>query len=150
MDTGQFSAYYLFEYLNIGVSFIAAVVIATALAFIYIAVAGIRAPAWVSVMKDILPVMSIIIIGIAAVVKMPGGVGGIFHKVAETNPEKLIISTNPGETNVEYTMSTIMFQMLGFYMLPISFQALLTSKSGNTLRKNSILMPLYMIMFHSR
>ena len=37
--------------------------------------------------------------------------------------------------------------MLGFYMLPISFQALLTSKSGNTLRKNSILMPLYMIMF---
>ena len=137
----------LFEYLNIGVSFIAAVVIATVLAFIYIAVAGIRAPAWVSVMKDILLVCSIIVVGIAAIVKMPGGVGGIFHKVADTHPEQLIISTKPGETNVEFTMSTILFQMLGFYMLPISFQALLTSKSDHTLRKNSILMPLYMIMF---
>lgn len=137
----------LFEYLNIGVSFIAAVVIATVLAFVYIAVAGIRAPAWVSVMKDILLVCSIIVVGIAAIVKMPGGIGGIFHKVADTHPEQLIISTKPGETNVEFTMSTILFQMLGFYMLPISFQALLTSKSDHTLRKNSILMPLYMIMF---
>lgn len=59
----------LFEYLNIGVSFIAAVVIATVLAFIYIAVAGIRAPAWVSVMKDILLVCSIIVVGIAAIVR---------------------------------------------------------------------------------
>lgn len=137
----------LFEYLNIGVSFIAAVVIATVLAFVYIAVAGIRAPAWVSVMKDILLVCSIIVVGIAAIVKMPGGIGGIFHKVADTHPEQLIISTKPGETNVEFTMSTILFQMLGFYMLPISFQALLTSKSDHTLRKNSILMPLYMVMF---
>ena len=98
-------------------------------------------------MKDILLVCSIIVVGIAAIVKMPGGVGGIFHKVADTHPEQLIISTKPGETNVEFTMSTILFQMLGFYMLPISFQALLTSKSDHTLRKNSILMPLYMIMF---
>ena len=44
-------------------------------------------------------------------------------------------------------MSTILFQMLGFYMLPISFQALLTSKNEQNLRKNSIYMPLYMIMF---
>lgn len=102
----------LFEYLNIGVSFIAAVVIATVLAFIYIAVAGIRAPAWVSVMKDILLVCSIIVVGIAAIVKMPGGVGGIFHKVADTHPEQLIISTKPGETNVEFTMSTILFPFL--------------------------------------
>ncbi len=137
----------LFEYLDIGVSFIASVVIATVLAFVYIAVAGIRAPAWVSVMKDILLVSSIIIVGIAAIVKMPGGIGGIFHKVAETHPEQLIISNAGGATNIQFTMSTILFQMLGFYMLPISFQALLTSKSDYTLRKNSILMPLYMIMF---
>lgn len=137
----------LFEYLDIGVSFIAAVVIATVLAFAYIAVAGIRAPAWVSVMKDILLVCSIIVVGIAAIVHMPGGIGGIFHKVAETHPEQLIIPTGHGNTSVEFTMSTILFQMLGFYMLPISFQALLTSNSDHTLRKNSILMPLYMVMF---
>ena len=137
----------LFEYLNIGVSFIAAVVISSVLAFVYIAVAGIRAPAWVSVLKDILLVCSIIIVGIAAAVKMPGGVSGIFHSVAESNPKSLIISNEGGATNIEFTMSTILFQMLGFYMLPISFQALLTSKSDHNLRRNSIFMPLYMIMF---
>lgn len=137
----------LFEYLNIGVSFMAAVVISSILAFVYIAIAGIRAPAWVSVLKDILLVCSIIIVGIAAAVKMPGGVSGIFHTVADTKPDSLIISNAGGATNIEFTMSTILFQMLGFYMLPISFQALLTSKSDHNLRRNSIFMPLYMIMF---
>lgn len=137
----------LFNYLNIGIGFIGAVVVATVLAFIYIAVAGIRAPAWVSVMKDILLVVSIVVVGIAAAVHFNGGVSGIFHSVAETSPEKLLIPTGAGTTNVAYTMSTILFQMCGFYMLPISFQALLTSKSGRTLRKNATLMPLYMIMF---
>lgn len=137
----------LFEYLNIGVSFVAAVVISSVLAFVYIAIAGIRAPAWVSVLKDILLISSIVIVGIAAAVHMPGGVGGIFKTVAETKPEMLIVPTEPITKNVTFLMSTILFQMLGFYMLPISFQALLTSKNEHNLRRNSIFMPLYMIMF---
>lgn len=137
----------LFEYLNIGVSFVAAVVISSALAFIYIAIAGIRAPAWVSVLKDILLIVSIVVVGVAAAVHMPGGVSGIFKTVAETKPEMLVVPTEPITKNVTFLMSTIMFQMLGFYMLPISFQALLTSKNEHNLRKNSIYMPLYMIMF---
>jgi len=137
----------LFQYLNIGVNFVTAVIISTVLAFIYILIAGIRAPAWVSVFKDILLVASITIIGIAAAAKMPGGIHGIFQTVADTKPDSLIISNAGGQHNVEFTMSTILFQMLGFYMLPISFQALLTSKNEHNLRRNSIFMPLYMIMF---
>ncbi|HYE67678.1 MAG TPA: sodium:solute symporter family protein [Anaerovoracaceae bacterium] len=137
----------LFEYLNIGVSFVAAVVISSVLAFAYIAIAGIRAPAWVSVLKDILLIAAIVVVGVAAAVNMPGGVGGIFKTVAETKPEMLIVPTEPITKSVTFVMSTILFQMLGFYMLPISFQALLTSKNEHNLRKNSIYMPMYMIMF---
>ena len=137
----------LFEYLNIGVSFVAAVVISSVIAFAYIAIAGIRAPAWVSVLKDILLISAIVIVGVAAAVNMPGGVSGIFKTVAETKPEMLIVPTEPITKSVTFVMSTILFQMLGFYMLPISFQALLTSKNEQNLRKNSIYMPLYMIMF---
>jgi len=137
----------LFEYLDIGVSFVAAVVLSSILAYVYIAIAGIRAPAWVSVLKDFLLISAIIIVGVAAAVNMPGGVGGIFRTVAEIKPEMLVIPTSPITQNVTFTMSTILFQMLGFYMLPISFQALLTSKNEKNLRKNSIYMPLYMIMF---
>ena len=137
----------LFEYLNIGVTFVAGVVISSILAFIYIAIAGIRAPAWVSVLKDILLILSIVIVGVAAAVNMDGGVGGIFRTVAETKPEMLVVPSEPITKNVTFLMSTILFQMLGFYMLPISFQALLTSKNEHNLRRNSIFMPLYMIMF---
>jgi SSS family solute:Na+ symporter len=137
----------LFEYLNIGVTFVAGVVISSVLAFVYIAIAGIRAPAWVSVLKDILLIASIVIVGVAAAVHMDGGVGGIFKTVAETKPEALVVPMHPITQNVTFLMTTILFQMLGFYMLPISFQALLTSKNEHNLRKNSIYMPLYMIMF---
>lgn len=137
----------LFEYLNIGVTFVAGVVISSVLAFVYIAIAGIRAPAWVSVLKDILLIVSIVVVGIAAAVHMDGGVGGIFKTVAETKPEALVVPMQPITQNVTFLMTTILFQMLGFYMLPISFQALLTSKNEHNLRKNSIYMPLYMIMF---
>jgi len=137
----------LFEYLNIGVSFGAGVVISSALAFIYIAVAGIRAPAWVSVLKDILLVLAIVIAGTTAAMKMPGGVSGIFHQVADTAPQMLTVPMEPVTAGLTFTISTIIFQMLGFYMLPISFQAILTSKNETNLRRNSILMPLYMIMF---
>ncbi|MEG1929879.1 MAG: sodium:solute symporter family protein [Anaerovorax sp.] len=137
----------LFEYLDIGVTFFAGVLISSALAFAYIAIAGIRAPAWVSVLKDFLLIVSIVTVGIAAVVHMDGGVGGIFRTVAETRPDMLIIESDPITKNVTFVMSTIAFQMLGFYMLPISFQALLTSKNEKNLRKNTIYMPMYMIMF---
>lgn len=137
----------LFEYLNIGVSFIAAVVIATVLAFIYIAVAGIRAPAWVSVMKDILLVCSIIVVGIAAIVKMPGGVGGIFHKVADTHPEQLIISTKPGENQCRIHHVHDPIPDAGILHAADFLPGAADKQERHTLRKNSILMPLYMIMF---
>lgn len=137
----------LFEYLDIGVSFFAAVIISSVMAFAFIAIAGIRAPAWVSVLKDILLIVSVVLIGVAAAINMPGGVSGIFKTVAETKPEMLVIPMNPLTGGVTFLISTIIFQMLGFYMLPISFQALLTSKNERNLRKNSIYMPLYMIMF---
>lgn len=137
----------LFNYLDIGVSYGVCVFISAALAFIYIAVAGIRAPAWVSVLKDILLLVGIIVAGTVAAIKMPGGVHGIFSTVAEKAPEMLIVKSHPVTENVTFLLSTILFQMLGFYMLPMSFQAILTGKSEKIIRRNQIIMPLYMIMF---
>lgn len=137
----------LFKYLNIGISFEVGVVIAAILAFAYVAIAGIRASAWVSVLKDLLLILAIVIAGVTAASKMPGGVEGIFRTVAEKMPNMLTVKTEPITANVTFLLSTIVFQMLGFYMLPISFQAVLTSKNEKILRKNSILMPIYMIMF---
>jgi len=132
----------LFKYLNLGIGVTTGIVISIVLAFTYIAIAGIRAPAWVSILKDILLISAVVIVGTVCILKTPGGVGGIFAKTIEVAPKTLTVQPSA----IPNTISTIAFQMLGFYMLPFTFQATLTAKNGRILRKNSILMPLYMIM----
>lgn len=133
----------LFGYLNIGLSFNFAVVVAAILAVAYIAVSGIRGPAWVSILKDFLLITGVVIVGTSAAIHTSGGIGGIFEKVAEIKPEMLIC--DPKTT--PFILSTILFQMLGFYILPTSVQAQFTSKSPHFVRRNTTIMPLYMLMF---
>ena len=137
----------LFQYLDLGIEFGPAVVVSSIIAFIYIAIAGIKAPAYVSILKDFLLIGVIVIIGVACAMNYPGGYEGIFRTIAEKMPKMLTVTTEPITAGATFTISTILFQMLGFYMLPITLQGTLASASAKNLRRNSILMPLYMIMF---
>lgn len=132
----------LYKYLNLGLTPIMGIIISIILAFVYIAVAGIKAPAWVSVLKDVLLIGAIIIVGSVCIAKTNGGVAGVFDDAIKTAPETLTIES----AAMPFTITTIIFNMLGFYCLPFTLQGTLTSKSGKILRKNSIYMPLYMIM----
>jgi SSS family solute:Na+ symporter len=128
------------KYLGIGFEFEPAVIISAIIAFIYIAVVGIRSTAYVSILKDVLLLLAIVAVGFAAGMAMPGGVGGIFHAAAIKMPKLLNVTTNPITAGATFTISTIIFQMLGFYMSPNAVQAVLTSKGTKNLR-------LYMVMF---
>ena len=137
----------LLKYLDLGIDFGPAVVISALIAFAYIAAAGIRASAYVSILKDFLLILAVVVVGGTAIAVYPGGVSGIFHTVAAKMPDMLTVTTEPITAGATFTISTILFQMLGFYMLPISLQATLTSSNAKNLRKNAIYMPLYMVMF---
>ena len=135
------------KYLDIGISFNVGIILSCALAFAFIAIAGIRAPAWVSVFKDILMIAVIIAVGGIALSHADGGLVGIFRHVAEEMPEMLVVKTDPITLNVTFFVSTILFQMVGFYMVPVAVQSTMTSKNERNLRRNAVLMPIYMIMF---
>ncbi len=135
------------RYLDIGISFNIGIILSCILAFVFIAIAGIRAPAWVSVFKDILLIAVIIAVGGIAISSTDGGIVSIFKDVADKMPEMLVVETQPVTLNVTFFVSTILFQMVGFYMLPVAVQSTLTSKNERNLRRNSILMPIYMLMF---
>ena len=135
------------KYLNIGIGFGPTVIISAVIAFIYIAAAGIRASAYVSILKDATLIIAVIIVGVAAAMAMRGGVGGLFHAVAEKMPKLLTVTTKPITGGATFTLSTVAFQMLGFYLFANNVQATLSSKSAKNLRRNAILMPLYMLMF---
>ncbi|MBP1763490.1 MAG: sodium:solute symporter [Firmicutes bacterium] len=137
----------VFYYLDLGIDFTTSAIVGAMIAFSFIAVAGIRSSAYVAVLKDVLLILAVAVIGIAAAVNMPGGVEGIFRTVANNMPQLLTVTSEPVTAGLTFTISTILFQMMGFYVSPTNLQASMSSSSAKILRRNSIIMPLYMIMF---
>ena len=119
-----------------------AVVVAALIAFAYIVVSGVRAPANVSILKDILLFAAIIIVGSAAAFSA-GGVSDVFESSQELNPSSLGIK---GQA-LTFALTTIVFQALGFYVTPLTVPFLFTGRSESTVRRTQILMPLYMVMY---
>ena len=120
-----------------------AMVIAVAIVASFVLASGVRAVAWVSVLKDALMVFAALAIGIGVPYIHFGGIGNMFAALAHARPTHL---TMPGATaNLSHTwyISTVLLTSLGFYMWPHSFAAAFTAKSGDTLRRNAVVMPLY-------
>ena len=122
-----------------------AMAISVVLLVAFVFASGVRAVAWVSVLKDVLMVFAAVSIGIGVPYIHFGGIGPMFAALAHTRPAHL---TMPGATtNLGHTwyISTVLLTSLGFYMWPHAFGAAFTAKSGDILRRNAVVMPLYTI-----
>jgi solute:Na+ symporter, SSS family len=110
-------------------------------AFVY--ASGVRAVAWVSVLKDVLMIVVALSVGIGIPYIYFGGIGPMFAALVHAHPAHL---TMPGATrNLGHTwyISTVLLTSLGFYMWPHAFGTTFTAKSGATLRRNAVVMPFY-------
>ncbi len=128
-----------------GIGRIAAMVISAVLVAGFVYASGVRAVAWVSVMKDALMLFTAIAIGITIPQIYFGGIGRMFTALAHARPAHL---TMPGATrNLGHTwfMSTVLLTSMGAYMWPHAFGSAFTAKSGATLRRNAMVMPLYTV-----
>ncbi len=120
-----------------------AMTIAVVLLVAFVFASGVRAVAWVSVVKDALMVFAALAIGIGIPLIHFGGIGPMFAALAHSRPAHL---TMPGATtNLGHAwfISTVLLTSLGFYMWPHAFAATFTAKSADTLRRNAVVMPLY-------
>lgn len=120
-----------------------AVVVAALIAFAYIAVSGVRSPAFVSILKDILLFGAIVIVGVAAV-SSTGGVSDVFSAAEEVNPDASFIG---GGAVLTFVLTTIVFQAVGFYVGPLLAAFIFTGRSEATVKRTQIPMPLYMLMY---
>ncbi|MCL6549286.1 MAG: hypothetical protein K6T30_10315 [Alicyclobacillus sp.] len=128
--------------LGFGLSPTAAVVIAGCIAFLYIAVSGVRAPAVVSILKDTFMMAAIVIAGVAVALHMHG-VAPVFAQARAAHASVTV----DGATNVIFTITTIAFQALGFYVTPLTAPFLFTARSERTVKRTQRWMPLYMLMY---
>ena len=120
--------------LGFNLSPIIAVFIAGVIAYLYIAVSGVKAPAIISILKDILLFAAILIVGITAFSKM-GGVHNLFSAAKSQGA-----SLSYGNTDqLTFSVTTIIFQALAFYCLPFIVNVVFTSKSEKQLKEHSVL-----------
>jgi SSS family solute:Na+ symporter len=117
----------------------------------YTYTAGLRAPALIAVVKDILIYAAIIV----AIIYLPtkfGGWDAIFSaadtKLSATNPA----TGNPfgavipgaGSFNAYWTLA--LGSAMALFMYPHSITGVLATKSRNTIRRNAMILPLYSLM----
>ena len=120
-----------------------AMIIAFALVAGFVFASGVRAVAWVSVLKDILLLAAAFAIGIGVPYHYFGGIGPMFSALLRVKPQHLTMPGSTPNLGHSWYISTVLLTSFGFYMWPHAFGSSYTAKSGNTLRRNAVVMSLY-------
>ena len=108
------------------------------LAFSYIAISGIRASAYVAILKDALLIMAILLTGLVALQHWTDG--------ASAATAQLKLATPTLQTDM-FSITTILLQCMGFCLVPQTCAYVFTARSAKAVRRAQITMPLYMVMF---
>jgi SSS family solute:Na+ symporter len=122
-----------------------AMAVAVSLVAAFVFASGVRAVAWVSVLKDVLMLSAAFAIGIGVPYVHFGGIGNMFATLAHARPGHLTMPGATANLGHSWYISTVLLTSLGFYMWPHAFAAAFTARSGDTLRRNAVVMPLYTI-----
>ena len=120
-----------------------AMVVAVVLIVAFVFAGGVRAVAWVSVLKDALMLAAAVAIGIGIPLVHFGGIGPMFAALAHQRPAHLTMPGATANLGHAWYISTVLLTSLGFFMWPHSFAASFTAKNADTLRRNAVVMPLY-------
>ncbi len=109
----------------------------------FVLASGLRAVAWVSVLKDILMLVAAVSVGIGIPYIYFGGVGPMFTALIHAKPSHFVMPGATSNLGHGWYISTVLLTGLGVYMWPHSFGAAFSAKSAGTLRRNAVVMPLY-------
>jgi SSS family solute:Na+ symporter len=121
-----------------------AMLVSTAVVACFVLASGVRGVVWVSVLKDFLLVAVAVVVGIGLPYIHFGGIGAMFTALIKAKPGHL---TMPGgTTNLTHSwfISTTLVNSL-LFAWPHFFASIFTAKSGDTVRRNSLIMPFYVI-----
>lgn len=120
-----------------------AMAVAVVLLVGFVFAGGVRAVAWVSVVKDALMLLAAFAIGIGVPLIHFGGIGAMFTALAHAHPRHLTMPGATANLGHGWYISTVLLTSLGLYMWPHMFAAAFTARSADALRRNAVVMPLY-------
>ena len=119
-------------------------IVAFAILAVYTFKSGLRAPAMIAVVKDVLIYVTII----AAAIIIPSQLGGWEKIFAAVPPAKLLLkpADATGLNGYSAYLSLAIGSALSAVLYPHAATALLASNSGTTVRKNMALLPIYTLL----
>src|SRR6202140_1276310 len=105
---------------------------------------GLRAPASIAIVKDIL----IYITAFAAVIVVPIQLGGFGHIFAAVPPAKLLLAVPGANTTGAYGIyaTLALGSALALFLYPHSITGILAASSGHAIRRNAAMLPGYSFM----
>jgi SSS family solute:Na+ symporter len=105
---------------------------------------GLRAPASIAIVKDIL----IYITAFAAVIVIPWQLGGFDKIFAAVPAQKILLATpGPNTTGAYGSYATLALgSALALFLYPHSITGILSASSGHAIRRNAALLPGYSLM----
>ena len=112
---------------------------------IFVYTSGIRGTAWVAVLKDIMMIIAVGVVGLWVPYAYFGGIGKMFAALVERSPEHLVFPGSTTNMDSVWVMSTVVLTAMGFYMWPHTFASVFSAQSAATIKRNSIIMPLYQV-----
>lgn len=125
-----------------------AMLVAFILTALFVFASGLRAAAWTSVLKDLLLVVTVLIVGIGLPLKYFGSYSGLLNAVNHAHPGDLAVpgSSAHGSLGVLWLLSTLLLTSMGFYMYPQAFAVTYSAKSARAIRRNATWLPAYQIV----
>ena len=123
-----------------------AIVIGFVATSLFVLVSGLRATAWVGVLKDVTLIVAVVVFGLLLPIHYFGGVGSMFRALEHAHPGHMTfpVAGQPQYSSLWY-FSTVLLTGCGFYMWPHLFSATYSARSGDSIKRNSILLPFYQL-----
>jgi len=120
-----------------------AMIVGFALVGAFVLVSGVRGVAWASIVKDVLLLFAAVFVGFAVPRIYFGGIGPMFAALAQMKPAHLVMPGATKDLGHGWYITSVLLTSFGCYMWPHFFAASFTARSGRTLRRNAVIMPLY-------
>ena len=120
-----------------------AMLVSVALLAGFVLANGLRAIAWVSVLKDALMIVAALAVGIGIPYTFFGGIGPMFAALAHAKPAHLVMPGATANLGHSWFITTVILTSLGVCLWPHNFGAAYGAKSADTLRRNAMVMPIY-------
>ncbi len=128
-------------YINVKVIVIASFLVVAFYTFF----SGIKAPTYTAIIKDILVWVVMLFLVISIPMIHFGGWGNMIHQAAVQHPKMLSIPTH-GAKGIPWFSTAALISALALFMWPHTATGVFSSKSGEILRKNAIILPFYNIV----